>query len=253
MAKVPVLYRHLESGLIEAATCNYDGPIPTKVWHRINKRFLKLQASNYFYPEEPMDAYQDAIAQVGDKAKRITEGKLILRKATPETYLTSAANLAFLNFHLRKVQPIRETYRNVERKTVGRGAVGEDNFDIDNYDGTQDNPDKVMTDISDEPCHSSIPTGTAMTAQQIVETLPGYPYRREREEKAVALLGEICERLLSSPDRKTGEEIVNVFAAYIVADGNHFEAAHLAHIGKNRWYASWRKWIAIARRAVMTE
>ena len=237
--KVPVLYRHPQTGFFEPALCDYEGPVPVKVWSRLNKQFLKLQAGNYFFPLDSEEAYQDAVAYVAEKARLIRDGKLVLRKATPETYLTSTAKLAFLNFHKRKVQPVREIYRSVERRTMGCGAVGEDGFDIDNYDGTQDNPDKIMCDISEEPCHGTIPVGTAMTAQQLVETLPGIPYRREREEKATALLGEICEGLLASKDRKLGEEIVNVFAAYIVADGNHFEAAHLVHIGKNRWYRCW--------------
>lgn len=245
--KVPVLYRHPQTGFFEPALCDYEGPVPVKVWSRLNKHFLKLQAGNYFFPLDAMDAYQDAVACVSDKARLIREGKLVLRKATPETYLTSTAKLAFLNFHTRKVQPVRETYRSVERRTMGHGAVGEDGFDIDNYDGTQDNPDKVMTDISEEPCHGTVPAGTAMTAQQLVETLPGIPYRREREEKATALLGEICERLLKSPDRKLGEVIVNVFAAYVVADGNFVEACKLAHISKDRWYRDWSLWCRRAR------
>lgn len=250
MAKVPVLYRHPQTGFFEPALCDYDGPVPQKVWPRLNKHFLRLQAGNYFYPLDPEEAYHEVVAYVSDKARMIRDGRLVLRKATPETYLTSTAKLAFLNFHTRKVRPVRETYRSVERRTMGRGAVGEDGFDIDNYDGTQDNPDKIMCDISDEPCHGTVPAGTALTAQQLVETLPGVPYRKEREEKATALLGEICERLLKSSDRKLAEEIVKVFAAYIVADGNHFEAAHLAHIGKNRWYANWKMWLAKAREAV---
>ena len=245
--KVPVLCRHPQTGFFEPALCDYEGPVPVKVWPRLNKHFLKLQAGNYFFPLDPEDAYQEAVAFVADKARLIREGKLVLRKATSETYLTSTAKLAFLNFHVRKVQPVRETYRSVERRTMGRGAVGEDGFDIDNYDGTRDNPDKAITDISEEPCEESVPVGSAMTAQQLVETLPGIPSRREREEKATALLGEICERLLKSPDRKLGEEIVNVFAAFIVADGNHFEAARLAHIGKNRWYREWPRWCRLAR------
>lgn len=249
MAKVPVLYRHPQTGFFETALCDYEGPVPVKVWPRLNRHFLKLQAGNYFFPLDPEDAYHEVIAFVSDKARLIRKGKLVLRKATPETYLTSTAKLAFLNFHVRKVQPVRATYRIVERRTMGRGAVGEDGFDIDNYDGTQDGPDKAITDISDEPCEESVPVGSAMTAQQLVEALPGIPSRREREGKAAALLDEICERLLKSSDRKLGEEIVNVFAAFIIADGNHFEAARLAHIGKNRWYASWKMWLAAAKRA----
>ena len=246
--RIQVLYRHHESGLIEPAVCNYEGHVPEKVWKRLNRRFLKLDAGRYFYPLEPMDAYQDAVAQVTEKAERIARGEIVLRDASAETYLTSAANLAFLKFHERKVQPARAIYHRVANKTAGRGAVGEDRFDIDNYDGTQDCPDKTMTDISDEPCEESVPLGTAMTAQQLVESLPGYPSRREREEKATAVLGEICERLLAT-DRKIGREITDVFAAYVAADGNHFAAAHLVHIGKNRWYRSWPRWLALARRA----
>ena len=159
--------------------------------------------------------------------------QLVLRKATPETYLTSTAKLAFLNFHKRKVQPVRETYRSVERRTMGRGAVGEDGFDIDNHNGAEDCPDKIMSDLSDEPCEESLPAGTPMHV---------------RAERALNFLSELCERILLT-DRKIGNEVVLAFAAYICCDGNIVEASKFARISKNRFYGKFGYWCACARAA----
>lgn len=244
---VPVLYRHPETGFIEPATVAYSGPIPKKVWVNLNRQFLKLDAGQYFYPSDGMDAYQEAVNQTATTAERLNRGEIVLTQATPVTYLTGVAYKALYRYHMREVQPKRKIYRAVEEKTVGRGAVGEDGFDIDNYDGTEDNPDKTMTDACNERCIESIPVGSALTAQQLVESLPGVPYMCERREKALDLLGEICENLLKAD--RGNRIIIDAFAAYIVAKGNLLVAASLLRMGKSCFYENWPKWLRTARAA----
>jgi len=101
-------------------------------------------------------------------------------------------------------------------------------------------------------------TSGALTAQQLAEALPGIPGARERRERAARMIDEICEVLGESRDARgsspTGggeaREAVRAFRAYIAANGNFVEAARIARIGKNRFYAQWKNWLALARAAI---
>ena len=61
--------------------------------------------------------------------------------------------------------------------------------------------------------------------------------------KPEKLFVRLSERLDLLPD-----EIARAFLAYIAADGNLLEAAHIARIGKSRFYSSWAGWLKTARR-----
>ena len=61
-----------------------------------------------------------------------------------------------------------------------------------------------------------------------------------RQDEATAFLAELIPLL---PD-----EIARAFLAYIAADGNFLEAAHIARISKSRFYSSWAGWLKTARR-----
>jgi len=240
--RVMFLRRNPENGEVEKVWGEYRGAIDPKVFERVGRRFLKLEAGGYFWPLDGMDAYGAAIQAVEQVAARIESGEVVLAKASPSTYLGNVGAMALLNFHQRRVQRARQTYRAVERRTMGRGSVGEDGFDIDNYDGTQDQPERAMCEACGEKASESIHVGCAWTAQQMVEQLPGVPWARERRDRAAALLGEICAVLVGRhPD------VVRAFTAYVQADGNFVQAAHLAHIGVNRFYREWAHWLALAR------
>jgi len=237
---IPYLYRHAETGYFEPRPCAYDGPVSLAVWKRLNRQFLKLEAGNYFYPCDGADAYAEAITRVCETAERIERGEIVLEKASADTYLTGVAFKTLCRFHLREVMPRRDVYRRVEDLTVGNGAVGEDGFDIDNYDGTKDMPDKTMTDACGEPCTESIPIGSAMTAQQLVEALPGNPSYSERRDIARALLEDLYTAL--------GDAVcVSAFRAYVTAEGVFPEAARLIHVSQATYYRNWPVWIALAK------
>lgn len=242
-----VLIRNPETGDIERKSVAYSGSIPRTVWRNLNRRLLKLDYGGYFYPCDAMDAYQEAVRQVSEGVARLKRGEITLKKATPETYLTAIAYRALCRYHLREVAPRRAAYRAVEETTVARGAVGEDRFDIDNYNGTEDSPDKSLTDIFDEPCEETLPVGSALTAQQLVETLPGLPSMRERRETALNLLGEICENLLKR--NRAYRIIIDAFAAYIVAECNLRQAAALCRVPLRTFYARWPKFLKLAKGA----
>lgn len=207
---VPFLARHESTGTIEPLYRPYDGEIPTKVWHMLNRQVLKLDSLSYFYPLDAMDAYQETILCLERKAAEMPQ----LNIASADTYLASTMKKCLLKFHFDKVLPIRENYRKTEDKIFTRDAV--ENCDRDD-DGS-------------------------ISLQQLAEAIPGMPDAKERRRMATSAIEEILDALNDA-------EIARVFLAYILADGNFVEAAHLAHIGVNRFYAMWRFWLAAARRA----
>lgn len=60
MNTVSVLIRNPKTGLLEPIESNYEGTISPKVWTYLNNRFLRLEKCGYFFPLEPMDAYNRA-------------------------------------------------------------------------------------------------------------------------------------------------------------------------------------------------
>ena len=206
---VPFLVRHGATGAIEQSYRRYDGTIPTRVWFMLNKRIRKLDGQSYFYPLDAMDAYQDAILCLERKAAEMPR----LNLASMETYLASVMKKSLLRFHIDKVLPVREAYRRVEDSLFAGDAL-------------------ECCDCDDD----------ALGLQQLAEALPGMPDAEERRRTAASAIGEVLDVLDDA-------EISRAFLAYVVADGRFVEAAHLAHIGVNRFYAMWRSWLAAARRA----
>ena len=78
------------------------------------------------------------------------------------------------------------------------------------------------------------------TSRDLAEDLPARPCAAESRDEAVRFLSELIPLL---PD-----EIARAFLAYIAAEGNFLEAAHIARIGKSRFYSSWAGWLRTARR-----
>jgi len=251
--KVPILYRHAESGLIEPVESEYSGPVMTRVWKNMNRQLLKLDAGSYFFPCDALDAYAEAVNKVEETAGRIVRGEIVLNKASPVTYLTGVAYKAYYRFHLRQVQPQRELYRRVESKTCGRGAVGEDGFDIDIFVATQGSPSKKMCGAFGVAPDVDLPVGSAMTAQQLAESLPGIPWARERHERAVAALAEIyaaLERGGADGGRAlpVGRLAAKAFRAYVMADCDMVLAARIAGVSKTDFYRKWPTWLAVAKK-----
>jgi len=231
------LVRNLETGEIEKRPFFYEGPVPEKAWTNYNRAFLKLRSVKYFYPEDPMDAYHEGIAAAEDAARRLAAG-LVLRNATPVTYVANAGRLALLHFHERRVLPLRRQYRAVEKMTEGIGAVGEDGLDIDNFDPTALEPSMAMREACmPGKCEAEAPL---MTARELGELLPGFTNGETRIQLARSILETLFARL--------PKEIVRSFRAYVAAEGNFVHAASLAGISKTRYYRCWPAWIKAARK-----
>lgn len=207
------------------------GDVPAEVWKRFKRRFHKLESVGYFWPCDGRDAYQ----QTAYELIRAAAKPKCLKKASPLTYLTSVMRISLFNFHKCNVIPLREEYRRVERKVLGI----EEKEAIEGNANAPEGAD-VGREIYAQAAESgSDEVSRPMTAQQLAEALPGFPWARERYELAKSTLEDIFSHL--------PKEIVRAFRGYLKADGNFVRAAKFAHIGVNRYYRTWPKWIAAAR------
>lgn len=246
--KITALEFDTATGGFVPRTCEYEGPVSPKAWNGINSWFLRLNASGRFYPLSPADALQIAVKAAESAAAKVAAGLRLKDGVSADTYVIGAAKLAMISHIERRIKPIRETYRSIERRTTGRGAVGEDRFDADNHNGAEDAPTREMSEADGEHDGGTPPAGTPATAQTLADGLRGGTPLHVRAERALNRLGELCERILAT-DRKMGETVVLAFAAYIVCDGNFVRACKLAHISKDRWYRDWPLWCRWARAA----
>ncbi len=207
---IPCLQRNPDNGNIEVAYSKYTGRIPPKVWFALNKRVRKLDEQGYFFPLDAMDAYHHTVAEITKRADAMPE----LDMAAMETYLIGTTKKTLFQFHVRRVIPMRESYRKVEDMLYARDMV--------------------------EKC--DVGEDGSFSLQQIAEALPGVPSYEERRMIAQISVRELLDVL-------DDFEISRAFMAYIVADGHFAEAARLARIGVNRFYDMWKSWLAVARAA----
>lgn len=248
MEKITALECDVTTGEFVPHECEYEGPIGKEAWKSIASCFLKKNASARFYPLSPADAWQTAVKAAESAARKIAGGLVLRKGVRPSTYIIGAAKLALHDFIERQVNPARETYRTIEQRTMGKGAIGEDHFDADNHNAADGAHSKEMSEASDDDTGETPPPGTPSTAQALANALRGGTPMHIRAERALNRLSELCERILAT-DRRMGETIVLAFAAYIVADGNFAEACKLAHISKDRWYRDFPLWCKWARAA----
>ena len=235
---IPVCYRNCESGKLAITEVVYDGRLEAKTMRRVNKLFLEKAASGYFFPLEPMDAYHDVWLELERKAENLPE----LAKASPHTYLSGVARLLMLNWFKRKVEPVRKTYRKVEDKHFGKkGAVGIDDFDIDNYDGTEDAPSVRMAKSTDRGENERLYEPEDMSAASHGERLRGNVTLGDPDEKWRVAVRKLLAAIKN-------EEVVRAFRAYIAANGNFPEAAHLAGIPKTTFYRKWPAYLTLAKK-----
>ena len=210
MNTVPVLKRNVVTGDFEPVECNYKGTISRKVWRRLNREFMKLHAARYFYPCDAADAYHHAVREIEQTASRYERGDVVLEKSSIETYLSRTAFMALKSYHSRIVAPVRAEYRESDEMIR----------DAEEASGTE-----VM-----------------LTTWDLGEALAGEPNWTARHDRARRLLAEICAKLPN--------EVVVAFQAYVAADGNMLEAAHLAHQSKTDFYRKWPSYLALARKVV---
>lgn len=231
--KVTILVRSRTTGRIRPKKVEYDGLVPPKVWERINFQFIERKPEEFFFPKDPMEVYDETLALVEAKARQIASGLLVLERSTPETYLVGVALLHWRNYHLRKVQPEREAYRLLEetrrhiaeRCQIERGKTAAEG-----------------ADVGGESCANAIECNAEERIAPLGELRGGTP-THVRDERATNRIAELLFRIQRTKGCLTvWRTLVDVAAAFIVADGNQVEAAKLLGMSKSNWYRKWPYW-----------
>ena len=240
MSKITLLTRSKTTGRIRPKTVKYEGPVDAKVWNRINYLFLDMKPEEHFFPKDPMEVYNETLALVEAKARQISSGQLVLEKSKPETYLVGVARLYWRNYHNRKVQPEREAYRQLEQTRrhiaeqcqIERGRTAAEGADVGG--------EALLTAIECTAEERLAPLG---------ELRGGIPMS-VRRERAINRLAEYLHRIQRTKNAlPVWRTLIDVCAAYDVADGNHVEAAALLGMSKSTWYRKWPTWCAWFRAA----
>lgn len=238
--KITLLVRSKTTGRIRPKAVEYNGTVEAKVWDRINFLFQKKKPEEYFFPKDPMEVYDETLALVEAKGRLIASGRLVPEKSTPETYLVGVAQLHWLNYHIREVQPEREAYRQLEKTRrhfaeqcqINRGKTAAEG-----------------ADVGGEALLAAIECNTEERLAPLGELRGGTPMS-VRRERAINRLAEYLFRIQRTRNAlPVWKTLIDVCAAYDVADGDQVEAARLLGMGKSTWYRKWPMWRAWFRAA----
>lgn len=221
---------------------NYDGPVPAAVCEYLADRIIGCAKGGCFYPTDPLDAY----GEIWQKLERCAGNLPTLKTAKATTYLRKTVDNLLRKYFERNVKPLREDYRATEgRLDKAENAAGRG--DLDAPEGKDvgyaasaagaEGFDYALGRIGDT---------APLTAQQLSERLASRPDARERRLRAAFVLNEVYETIRVSECAERGL-IVRAFQAYVTAEGNMVEAAHLAKIGKTKFYKSWNRWLKVAK------
>jgi len=239
-ARATFLYRNPETECFRLVETDYDGPVPLKVWKRLNKQFLKLDGGGSFYPLDGTDAYQEAVGNVCAAAEKLSRGEIALKKSDAEKYLSGVAFRALAHFCSREVLPTRDEYRAVERSL----STSEKDAETSRAHDAPEGRDAGYAAYADAAENGAGAKPQPLTAQQLAETLPAIPDARERRLRAALELEEIYAALLDAGHVR----IVCAFRAFVLEDGHFPRAARRARITKTTYYREWPVWLAAARK-----
>ena len=240
MNKITLLTRSKTTGRIRPKSVKYDGTVDAKVWDRINFLFLNKKPEEYFFPKDAMEVYNQTLALVEAKARLIASGQLVLEKSKPETYLVGVALIHWLNYHTRKVQSEREAYRQLEETRrhiaeqcrIERGRTAAEG-----------------ADVGGEALLAAIECTAEERIAPLGELRGGTPMS-VRRERAINRLAEYLYRIQRTRNAlPVGRTLIDVCAAYDVADCDQVKAARLLGMSKSTWYRKWPMWCAWFRAA----
>ena len=240
MNKVTLLTRSKTTGRIRPKTFKCKGTVDAKVLNRINHLFQDKKPEEYFFPKDPMEVYDETLALVEAKGRLIASGQLVLEKSRPETYLVGVAQLHWLNYHTRQVQPERETYRQLEqtRRHIAEQCQVERNGNA-----------AEGADVGGEALLAAIECTAEERLAPLGDLRGGTPMS-VRGERALNRIAELLFRIQRTKNAlPMWETLLSVAAAFIVADGNMVEAAQLLGMSKSSWYRKWPTWCAWFRAA----
>lgn len=220
---------------------NYDGPVPAPVCGYLADRIIGGAKAGLFYPTDPLDAY----GEIWQTLERCAENLPTLKTATATTYLRKAVDNLLRKYFERTVKPLREDYRATEGRLDKAENAGRGDLDAPEGQDVGYAASAAATEGFDYAL-GRIGATAPLTAQQLSERLASRPGAHERRRRAAFVLAEVYEAIRVSECAERGL-IVRAFQAYVTAEGNMVEAAHLAGIGKTKYYKSWNRWLKVAK------
>lgn len=219
----------------------YDGPVPAQICDYLANRIIGCAKDGFCFPALPMDVYGDIWQTLERRARNMPT----LRTAAATTYLRRTVDNLLRKYFERNIKPRRAEYRLTEGRINATENDGRHDLDAPEGKDVGFAASAAATEGYDYD-KNRIGNIQPLTAQQLAENLTDEPGARERRQKAAIVLGEIYEALRASGCAE-GETLVRAFQAYVAADGNLIEAAHLAGIGKTKFYKSWNRWLKVAK------
>lgn len=218
----------------------YDGPVPEKICDYLANRIVGLAKQGFCFPVTPGDVYGDLWLEVERRARNLPP--LVSAQAT--TYLRRTVDNLIRKYFDRRVRPLRDIYRATDGRLRNEEAKRPD---ADAPEGKDVGlaASAAATEGYDYAT-KTIGATQPLTAQQLAEQLTDEDWARERREKAAFALDEVCTALLIHGGDE-GKVIVRAFRAYVAADGNLVEAAHLAGVSKTKFYKSWPRALKVAK------
>ena len=229
---VPILSRNEVTRRIVASNVHYDGLVSAKALNRINFSFLELEPDEFFFPDDPMKAYNEILALIESKARLIAEGKFTPKRSSTDTYLVGVARKFMRHYHHKVVKPLRAEYRLME-KTVRDIA---EKCRIERSANVAEG-----ADVGGEACVNAVECTAQERIHPFTGELRGGTPMHVRAERAFNRIVEYLFRIRCT-DHALWETLLLVAAAMIVTDCNHVEAAELAGFSKSTWYRKWPEW-----------
>ena len=219
----------------------YDGPVPAQICDYLANRIIGCAKDGFCFPALPMDVYGDIWQALERRARNMPT----LETAAATTYLHRTVDNLLRKYFERTVKPKREEYRLTEGRINTTETVGGPDLDAPEGKDVGFAASAAATEGYDYD-KKRVGNIQPLTAQQLAENLADEPWAHERRQQSALVLCEIYEALRASGCAE-GETVVRAFQAYVTADGNLVEAAHLAGIGKTKFYKSWNRWLKVAK------
>ena len=239
--KAPFLTTVPDEKIPVKSYADYDGPVPAKICDYLANRIIGCAKDGFCFPAPPMGVYGDIWQALERRARTMPT----LETAAATTYLHRTVDNLLRKYFDRNIKPRREEYRLTEGRINTTESDGGPDRDAPEGKDVGFAASAAATEGYD---YDKKRAGTVqpLTAQQLAENLADDPWAIERRQQAALTLDEIYAALRASGCAE-GETIVRAFQSYVAADGNMVEAAHLAGIGKTKFYKSWTRWLRVAK------
>lgn len=207
----------------------YSGRVPSSVWAHLNYVFIVRANAGDFYPEEPLVAYQFAVAKLEEKANSPRE----LKRASLKTYLWRTAE-GLLNDYVNR--PIARL--NAKNKKL-RDLVAKVLHDSSEDEG--ENADIHLMDIVPDAVES-LELPLDITLQEYGEEVAYLPYSERREAMSRAFVQKLfafLAKTASESNNPLAKEALELFQNFLYFNGNTQAVWEKMHISRATFFRKW--------------